>query len=199
MGEFGLLFFNARWLDPALGRFAQADIVVPGVGNSQAWDRYAAMNNNTVNYTDSTGHMIDSGCNTEGCTGDPDATSHLEDIHRDSHPKEPENEFTISQKIGKSISFVSVVIFAGISEYSLFQIQRVLVGSGPVGIVIDVLIVPAEFAIADFSVSFGLMTYQEVTIGNDVHFEWVLSNAIADTFPTSVQNKLVEMLPGVFH
>ena len=67
------MFFNARWLDPALGRFAQADSIIPEASQgTQAWDRYAGMNNNPVSHTDSTGHMIDSGCNFEDCTDDPD-------------------------------------------------------------------------------------------------------------------------------
>ncbi len=54
--SFGLYFYNARWYDPALGRFAQADsIVPPGV---QGWDRYTAMNNNPVRYTDPSGHVV---------------------------------------------------------------------------------------------------------------------------------------------
>lgn len=32
----GLLFYNARWYDPALGRFAQADTVVPGASDADA-------------------------------------------------------------------------------------------------------------------------------------------------------------------
>jgi len=53
--DFGLYFYNARWYDPTLGRFAQADSVVPpGV---QGLDRYAAMNNNALKYTDPTGHV----------------------------------------------------------------------------------------------------------------------------------------------
>ena len=39
VGDFGLMFYNARWYDPALGRFAQADSVVPG--GVQGYDRYA--------------------------------------------------------------------------------------------------------------------------------------------------------------
>ena len=39
--EFGLMYYNARWYDPYLNRFAQADSIIPGAGNSQAWDRYA--------------------------------------------------------------------------------------------------------------------------------------------------------------
>ena len=37
--DFGLMFYNARWYDAALGRFAQADTVIPGAGDSQAWER----------------------------------------------------------------------------------------------------------------------------------------------------------------
>ena len=59
MGDFGLMFFNARWVDPALGRFAQADSIVPGPGNPQAWDRYSYSFNNPVRYTDPSGHWTD--------------------------------------------------------------------------------------------------------------------------------------------
>ena len=59
-----LLFYNARWYDPALGRFAQADTVVPdGV---QGWDRYAYTNNNPVTYNDPSGHCIWDLCIVEG-------------------------------------------------------------------------------------------------------------------------------------
>jgi RHS repeat-associated protein len=37
----GLYYYRARWYDPVLGRFAQADTIVPGAGNPGAWDRYA--------------------------------------------------------------------------------------------------------------------------------------------------------------
>jgi len=51
---FGLMFYNARWYDPALGRFAQADTIVPtGV---QGLDRYAYVNNAPTRFTDPSGH-----------------------------------------------------------------------------------------------------------------------------------------------
>jgi len=65
MDSLGLMFYNARWFDPSLGRFAQADTLVPG--GTQAWDRYAYVNNNPVRYNDPTGHMIDQG-DDGGCT-----------------------------------------------------------------------------------------------------------------------------------
>jgi hypothetical protein len=61
-----LYFFNARWLDPVLGRFAQADTLVPEPGNPQAWDRYAFGYNNPLRYTDPSGHMI---CDGDGRCG----------------------------------------------------------------------------------------------------------------------------------
>ncbi|MBL8061759.1 MAG: RHS repeat-associated core domain-containing protein [Anaerolineales bacterium] len=52
--DFGLMFYNARWYDPYLGRMAQADTIIPpGV---QGLDRYAYTENNPVNYTDPSGH-----------------------------------------------------------------------------------------------------------------------------------------------
>jgi hypothetical protein len=41
--------------DPALGRFAQADTIVPG--GVQGLDRYAYVNNDPVRYTDPSGHI----------------------------------------------------------------------------------------------------------------------------------------------
>ncbi len=55
--DFGLQFYNVRWYDPALGRFAQADSIIPGAGNSAAWDRYAYTLNNPLRYTDPSGHV----------------------------------------------------------------------------------------------------------------------------------------------
>lgn len=53
--DFGLMFYNARWYDPALGRFAQADTIVPG--GVQGLDRYAYVNNSPLNYVDPSGHL----------------------------------------------------------------------------------------------------------------------------------------------
>jgi RHS repeat-associated protein len=54
--EIGLMFYNARWYDPAIAHFTQADSLIPGAGSSQAWDRYAYVFNNPLKYTDPSGH-----------------------------------------------------------------------------------------------------------------------------------------------
>ena len=63
--DFGLLFYNARWYDPSLGRFNQPDTIVPG--GIQGYDRYAYANNNPVRYTDPTGHDVDCGIGDSYC------------------------------------------------------------------------------------------------------------------------------------
>jgi RHS repeat-associated protein len=61
MEGIGLYDYGARWFDASSGRFVQADTIVPNPGDSQAWDRYAAMNNNPVKFVDPTGQMADQG------------------------------------------------------------------------------------------------------------------------------------------
>jgi hypothetical protein len=53
------MFYNARWLDVSLGRFAQADSIIPQNQGVQAWDRYAYTNNNPVRYVDPSGHSTE--------------------------------------------------------------------------------------------------------------------------------------------
>jgi RHS repeat-associated protein len=60
VSDFGLLFFVARWYDPALGRFSQPDTIVPDPGSPQAFDRFAYTLNNPVKYNDPTGHITKS-------------------------------------------------------------------------------------------------------------------------------------------
>jgi hypothetical protein len=53
------MFYVSRWYDPSLGRFVQADALIPeSTQGTQAWDRYAYVNNNPVRYNDPTGHKI---------------------------------------------------------------------------------------------------------------------------------------------
>ena len=55
----GLDYYNARWYDPVLGRFAQADSIIPEASQGvQAWDRYAYVNNNPLRYNDPNGHRL---------------------------------------------------------------------------------------------------------------------------------------------
>ena len=56
LDSFCLINMNARTYDPSLGRFQAADSIIPDAGYSQAYNRYAYLNDNPLNDTDPTGH-----------------------------------------------------------------------------------------------------------------------------------------------
>lgn len=60
--EGDIYFYQSRWYDPQLGRFMQADTIIPlQVQGTQAFDRYAYVNNNPLRYTDPSGFYIIAG------------------------------------------------------------------------------------------------------------------------------------------
>lgn len=54
-----LYYYGARWYDPSLGRFLQADTILPVQQGTQGWDMYAYVNNNPMIYVDPTGNRIE--------------------------------------------------------------------------------------------------------------------------------------------
>jgi RHS repeat-associated protein len=54
--ETGLYYYNARYYDPELGRFIQADTEIPDLSNPQSYNRYTYCLNNPLRYTDPDGH-----------------------------------------------------------------------------------------------------------------------------------------------
>ena len=52
----GLYYYNARYYDPLLGRFIQADTTIPDLGNPQSYNRYSYCLNNPLKYMDPSGH-----------------------------------------------------------------------------------------------------------------------------------------------
>jgi RHS repeat-associated protein len=58
LDDTGLLFYNARYYDPGIGRFVSADSVLPDQKNPQARNRYTYVLNNPMRYTDPSGHCI---------------------------------------------------------------------------------------------------------------------------------------------
>jgi RHS repeat-associated protein len=54
--ELGLIFMEARFYVPGLGRFLSADILVPNPADPQSYNRYAYVLNNPLGFSDPTGH-----------------------------------------------------------------------------------------------------------------------------------------------
>jgi len=55
-GGTGLMYYQARYYDPQVGRFAAADTIVPNPANPQDLNRYTYVRNNPVNGIDPSGH-----------------------------------------------------------------------------------------------------------------------------------------------
>lgn len=55
-GSSGLHFYNARYYDAAIGRFASPDSIVPNQWDARHFNRLAYVTNNPLRYTDPTGH-----------------------------------------------------------------------------------------------------------------------------------------------
>jgi RHS repeat-associated protein len=53
----GLLYYNARYYDPALGTFISPDTLVPDPGLVFDYNRYMYVRGNPLRYTDPTGHL----------------------------------------------------------------------------------------------------------------------------------------------
>ncbi len=58
MDEIGLYYYVARFYDPVISHFAQADTLIPEPGMSVAYDRYAYVQWNPIRYNDPTGHYL---------------------------------------------------------------------------------------------------------------------------------------------
>ncbi len=55
----GLLFYNARYYDPQLGRFVSPDSVAPDKGGPQTRNRYSYVLNNPLKYVDPSGRCFE--------------------------------------------------------------------------------------------------------------------------------------------
>ena len=52
----GLYWYRSRWFDNELAHFIQADTLVPGVGDAQAYNRFSYVKYNPILYIDPSGH-----------------------------------------------------------------------------------------------------------------------------------------------
>nr|MBP7042150.1 peptidoglycan DD-metalloendopeptidase family protein [Chloroflexota bacterium] len=66
--ELGLLYYQARFYAPGLGRFLSADSIVPNPTNPQSLNRYSYTRNSPLNLIDPTGHRD---CEFDGNCGPP--------------------------------------------------------------------------------------------------------------------------------
>jgi RHS repeat-associated protein len=99
----GLYFYGARWYDGTLGRFIQADTIIPNGYNSQAFDRYAYVLNNPLRFTDPSGYKPcdgrDAGMPGGKCTpeDDPFTKDELKDALKYEYRWEASEKLTLRE------------------------------------------------------------------------------------------------------
>jgi RHS repeat-associated protein len=71
--DFGLHFYNARWYDSSLGRFASADSIIQAPFHPSSYDRFAYVWNNAVNAVDPSGHFCAQVGENTVCSADHDS------------------------------------------------------------------------------------------------------------------------------
>jgi RHS repeat-associated protein len=54
----GLIYYNARYYDPTIGRFISADTIVPNPADPQNFNRYSYCLNNPLKYVDPSGLIV---------------------------------------------------------------------------------------------------------------------------------------------
>ena len=59
--DLGLIYMNARYYMPEIGRFISADTIVPESKDPQSYNRYSYSYNDPINYTDPSGHCAETG------------------------------------------------------------------------------------------------------------------------------------------
>jgi len=100
----GLYFYSARWYDPALGRFTQADALVPSPGNPQSLNRYSYVYSNPCRYVDPSGNCLPEEC--PGTAANPELY--------DGYPLSPQQIAFLrlwARKFGLPFEFLAAVLW----------------------------------------------------------------------------------------
>jgi RHS repeat-associated protein len=77
LDQTGLYYYNARYYDPAIGRFISPDTIIPHFGDSQSLNRYSYCRNNPLKYIDPSGHDDQDGDGYDDDTGDYTGTGYV--------------------------------------------------------------------------------------------------------------------------
>jgi RHS repeat-associated protein len=83
-----LYYYGARWYDPYLARFVQADTIVPNPGQPMSWDRYMYVLGNPLRYNDPTGHVCS---DPEDPTPTCETSGNSTKLLRVNYKKDPDN------------------------------------------------------------------------------------------------------------
>jgi RHS repeat-associated protein len=91
----GLVYMNARYYHPQLGRFVSPDSIVPNPANPQSYNRYSYVRNSPLNFTDPTGHKECVDFDINGCSVTlPHQSTHRSSSQENSSVPTPQLDLT---------------------------------------------------------------------------------------------------------
>jgi RHS repeat-associated protein len=111
----GLIYMNARFYVPGIGRFASADTIVPNPFNAQAYNRYAYVYNNPLLYSDPSGHCAEN-VGDEACWGLAESLSY---------------DYGIGLQYTSQLTYeqLSNTSLARVLAYTLYELDQVALGN----------------------------------------------------------------------
>ena len=108
----GLLFYNARWYDPAVGRFLSADTIVPEPGNPAGLNRYLYSLGNPLRYTDPSGHYaFEEDPSDQWVYFDPSVRSK----YYFTHPEYKQRQLSDTEILGTLLAVPAVALVGGVA------------------------------------------------------------------------------------
>ena len=129
--EVGLYYYGARFYDPQLGRFISTDTIIPQQQGTQAWDRYAYVNNSPIKYTDPSGHSVDCAIGEENCEAGEyivDDSNSVGDDQVETLWDDSWNEFHCDYCFGQYVKYYTFSGGTAIPNPTYFLYWRELVG-----------------------------------------------------------------------
>jgi hypothetical protein len=126
-----LYFAICFWSNsPYINRFVSADTIVPGYANPQNLNRYSYVTNNPLRYTDPTGHMLDDGCQSEGCSLTPFQKA-IDAQKQKKHEEEAaRRKCAQGKKAHCSGDPKEIALFVGTSLVGITAIETFVLGGG---------------------------------------------------------------------
>jgi RHS repeat-associated protein len=124
--ELGLLYYNARFYAPGLGRFISTDTIIPNPADPQSYNRYSYVLNRALNFTDPTGHREED-CINNSCqvTPAPTPTTLV------NFTAEGDEEWTIAEKeVIRQGAWDTAQALARAINTSRFQERRLWAATG---------------------------------------------------------------------
>lgn len=122
LGDYHTQPFHERWkwwFSPYINHFLQPDTIIPDLSNPQSWNRYSYVQNNSLKFTDPTGHRLYSG--DTGCRDDIECNEfkkNEEIIQEKEHKKKCDHGdedycSTAVKHPGRVLGFVATSLISG--------------------------------------------------------------------------------------